>query len=90
MSSFCKPLHPSWNSFLSSLSARSRTASYGFNRNLDIVTGVGIGVGSSVLLVLLLKGKFCCVGIGELDAGLLLAAKVDDRAGLFAERDLSE
>ena len=54
------------------------------------MTGVGIGVGSSVLLVLLLKGKFCCVGIGELDAGLLLAAKVDDRAGLLAERDLSE
>ena len=54
------------------------------------MTVVGISVGSSVLLVLLLTEKSCCVGIGELDAGLLLAAKVDDRVGLFAERDLSE
>ena len=90
MSSFFKPLHPSWNSFLSSLSARSRTASYGFNKNLDMMTGVGIGVGRRVFLALLLKRKSCCVGIGELEAGLILAAKVDDRAGLFAERDLSE
>ena len=58
--------------------------------NLGMITGVGIGMGMRVLLVLLLRGKSCCVGLDELEAGLILAAEVDDRAALFAEWDLSE
>jgi len=54
------------------------------------MTGVGIGVSRRVLLVLFLKGKSCCVGLGELDVSLVMAAKVDDCAGLLAERDRSE
>ena len=50
--------------------------------NLGMITGAGIGVGRRVLLVFLLRGKSYCVGLGELEAELILAAEVDDRAAL--------